>query len=129
MKKPSRAGGKPAKARPHSALKPRGRNAPKPQSNRRSAADDSESEVAQLKRELHEALEQQTATSEVLQVISSSPGELEPVFTAMLANATRICEAQFGNFMLREGRTFRAVAWHGEPDYVEKFAARTLDYS
>jgi class 3 adenylate cyclase len=126
MKKPSRAGRKPAKARPRSALKPRGQNAPKPQSNRRSAADDSESEVAQLKRELHEALEQQTATSEVLQVISSSPGELERVFTAMLANATRICEAQFGNFMLHEGSTFRAVAWHGEPTYVEKLQREPL---
>ena len=126
MKRRSRAGGKPAKARPRSALKPRGRNAPKPQSNRRSAADDLESEVAQLKRELHEALEQLTATSEVLQVISSSPGALEQVFTAMLANATRICEAQFGNFMLHEGSTFRAVAWHGEPTYVEKLQREPL---
>ena len=84
------------------------------------------SEVAQLKRELREALEQQTATSEVLQVISSSPGELERVFTAMLANATRICEAQFGNFMLHEGSTFRAVAWHGEPTYVEKLQREPL---
>ena len=126
MKKPSRAGGKPAKARPHSALKPRGRNAAKPQSTRRSAADNSESVVAQLKRELHEALEQQTATSEVLQVISSSPGKLDRVFTAMLANATRICEAQFGNFMLHEGSTFRAVAWHGEPTYVDKLQREPL---
>jgi GAF domain-containing protein len=62
----------------------------------------------------------------VLQVISSSPGELERVFTAMLANATRICEAQFGNFMLREGSTFRAVAWHGEPTYVEKLQREPL---
>jgi class 3 adenylate cyclase len=71
-------------------------------------------------------LEQQTATSEVLQIISSSPGELDPVFTAMLANATRICEAQFGNFMLHEGSTFRAVAWHGEPTYVEKLQREPL---
>jgi GAF domain-containing protein len=83
-------------------------------------------ENARLLNELKESLEQQTATSEVLQVISSSPGELERVFTAMLANATRICEAQFGNFMLREGSTFRAVAWHGDPTYVENLQREPL---
>src|SRR5262249_12756784 len=57
----------------------------------------------QRTRELSEALEQQTATSEVLRVISSSPGQLEPVFEAMLQNATRICEAKFGTMYLREG--------------------------
>ena len=69
--------------------------------------------------ELSESLEQQTATSEVLRVISSSPGELEPVFQAMLENATRICQAEFGNLLLRKSDvSFRVGAVHGEPDYV-----------
>ena len=115
MKRRSRAGGKPAKARPRSALKPRGQNAPKRQSNRRSAADDLEFEVAQLKRELHEALEQQTATSEVLQVISSSPSDLQPVFESMLENAVRLCEAKFGNIYRCDGDTLHLVATHNTP--------------
>src|SRR5215831_18807636 len=70
-------------------------------------------------RELSEAREQQTATSEVLGVISSSPGELQPVFESMLANATRICEPTFGVLYLFEGNAFRAVALHGPPAFVE----------
>src|SRR5262249_28806556 len=69
-------------------------------------------------RELSESLEQQTATSEVLKIISSSPGELEPVFNAMLANATRICEATFGGLFLLEGAPlFRPVAIHSKKSY------------
>jgi GAF domain-containing protein len=70
---------------------------------------------AGLRNKLAEALEQQTAASEVLRVISSSPGELEPVFRAMLANATRLCEAKFGALYLCEGKGFRAVAMHNAP--------------
>ena len=75
----------------------------------------------QRTRELSESLEQQTATSEVLKVISSSPGELEPVFNAMLANATRICEATFGNLLLREGPVFRSVAVHSTKRHAESW--------
>jgi two-component system NtrC family sensor kinase len=72
-------------------------------------------EVQARTRELSESLERQTATSEVLEVISSSGGTLEPVFDAMLTNAIRICEAKFGNFLLYENGGFRHVMLHGAP--------------
>ena len=76
-------------------------------------------ENTRLLNELRESLAQQTATSEVLSVISSSPGELEPVFNAMLDNAARICEAKLGNLFLLEGTCFRAVAVHGKSYYAD----------
>src|SRR6516162_10103112 len=71
-------------------------------------------------RELSESLEQQTATSEVLKTISSSPGDLQPVFDAMLANATRLCEAKFGALWLCEGDALRAVALNAPPAFAEE---------
>ena len=76
---------------------------------------DLQEQVSALTHELAEARARQTATSEVLQVISSSSGELKPVFDAILANATRICDANFGNLLLLEGDQFRHVALHGAP--------------
>ena len=80
------------------------------------------------KRHLAELLEQQTATSEVLRVISSSPGELEPVFQAILANATRICGASYGVMFLCEGDAFRTAAFHGElaTAFMEQWQKGTL---
>ena len=78
-------------------------------------------ELRQRTDDLSEALEQKTATSEVLQVISSSPGELGPVFNTILANAIRICGAKFGQMFLMEGTNVRLMAHLGVPDALIKF--------
>ena len=84
-------------------------------------------ELRQRTDDLTESLEQQTATSGVLSVISSSPGELEPVFQSMLENATRICHAKFGVLQLYEGRAFRIGAIHNAPPaFAEAMARREL---
>jgi class 3 adenylate cyclase len=81
---------------------------------------DLQEQVAALTRELKEAREQQTATLEVLKVISSSRGELEPVFQIMLENATKLCEASYGTMYLREGDGFRAAARQGHSPALAK---------
>src|SRR6516164_2471895 len=78
-------------------------------------------ENARLLSELRQSLEQQTATADVLGVISSSPGELNPVFKIILENATRICEAKFGTLYLTEGDGYRTVAMHNVPSAFAEF--------
>jgi hypothetical protein len=125
MRRRSRAGGEPVKTRRRKAETLKRRNAPKAVHHRESSAAALNKKVALFKRERDEALEQQTATSEVLKVISSSPGELQPVFNTILENATRICEAKFGNLWLREGgNSFRIAATHGAPPAYREYFNR-----
>jgi signal transduction histidine kinase len=86
------------------------------------------SELRQRTTDLSKALDQQTATSEVLQGISSSPGELEPVLQAILAHATRLCEASYGAMWLKEGDRFRNAAFHGTlpAAYIEQWRSATV---
>jgi two-component system, NtrC family, sensor kinase len=87
---------------------------------------DIEEKLARAQRERDEALEQQRATAEVLRVISSSPGELEPVFQALLENAVRICEANFGGLFLYEGVGLHFAAGHNVPPAFAEVRRRGL---
>jgi signal transduction histidine kinase len=108
---------KPAKAKQTSKAKK------KPARNRRRSVS-KDTEVTRLARELAEAREQQAATSEVLQIISSSPGELEPVFQAILENAARLCEAKFGVLFRLEDGAMRSVASLNVPEPLTEFFKR-----
>ena len=123
MRRRSRAGGEPVKTRRRKTLALKSGNAPKA-AVRRSPPARQETEVGRLTRERDEALEQLTAASKVLEVISSSAGDLEPVFQAMLANAVRICDAKFGNLSLFDGQNMRMTARHNAPREYEELRSR-----
>src|SRR5215472_6893501 len=113
MKGRSRAGSaKPRRRKPAASKRPSGTGTAR---HRGSSAAGLEAKAARLASELSESLEQQTATSEVLRVISSSQGELEPVFRATLEKAVRICEAKFGNVYRWDGDALSLVASHNTP--------------
>jgi class 3 adenylate cyclase len=118
VKRRSTSGRKPA--RNPSVEKPTHTSLTKGLSNRRTSDLSQHTEVARLTRERDEALEQLSATSDVLKVISSSPGDLQPVFDAILEHAIRICEARFGNLFLYDQRSFRTVAMHNAPPAYAK---------
>src|SRR5258708_17658864 len=106
---------KPAKAQHASTTKPKRNNTPTEARPASSTLADLQEQVSALTRELAEAREQQTATSDVLRIISTSPGDVEPVFQAMLESATRICEAKFGMLHRYSGGAFLAQAMVGAP--------------
>ena len=113
-------------AKRRQAVRPTGRKVPtKP---KRVPADvDLKKQIATVERELAEALERQAAASEVLEVISSTPGDLEPVFQSLLENATRVCGAKFGSMLMLEEDVVRQVAFYNVPPaYADAFGMRTF---
>src|SRR5262245_53255593 len=111
---------KPATTRHAKTTRPKRKSTPTAVRRRSSSIADLQEQVTFLARELAETREQQTATSDVLQVISTSPGDLKPVFETMLESATRICGAKFGMLNLYDGDNFRPMAFHNlPPGYVE----------
>ena len=128
MRRRSKAGRKPAKTRRRKAAKLKPRNALKAASRRSPSPASQDTEVARLARELNEALEQQTATSEVLRVVSSFAGDLEPVFATMLENAVHICDAKFGNIYRWDGEALHHVATHNTPSAFADYRRRSPHY-
>ena len=123
MRRRSGSSGEPVKARRRKAATRKRRNGPKAARERSRSIADLQDDLDRRTRERDEAMEQQTATSEVLRVVSSSPGDLQSVFATILENAVRICEAKFGALYLNEGDGFRAMAMHNAPPAYEEARA------
>jgi GAF domain-containing protein len=124
MKRPSRAGGEQIKGRRRKTPEPKRRNAPKAQARSKLSPATEETEVAWLTRELSEERKQRVATSEVLRLLSESHGDLNHLFDTILANATNLCQANFGTLSLCEGDAFRIVAMHDVPPGLAELRRR-----
>jgi hypothetical protein len=118
MKRRSKVRATSAKTRRPKSARLRRQSEPKNATHLASSAAGEKSKIARLSRELNEAREQQTAASEVLQAISSSQGDVQPVFAAMLEKAVRICDATFGNIYRRDGEALQLVATHNTPPCI-----------
>src|SRR5262249_39302609 len=122
MKRRSKAAREPIKGRHRKALKTKSHDASETAS---SSAPVHDAEVTRLTGELNEALVRQAATSEELEVISGSPGDLQRVFAAMLENAISICDATFGNIYRWDGEALHLIATHNTPPAFAEYRRRS----
>src|SRR3954452_9369451 len=119
MSRRDKSAGKPTKTQRRKSLNPGDTAKLTPRG--KASITDADQKIALLEHRLEEALEQQAATSEVLKVISSSPGDMKPVFETILSNALRICEAKFGHLLLYDGERFSATHLHDVPPSYREY--------
>ena len=127
MKRRSKAGGKTAKARRRKAATPKRSVPTKTKPGPQVVTTGDETDVARLTSERDEAQEREKASAEVLRVISTSPGALAPVFTAILDNALHLCEAAFGFVTTYDGKTFQRTAQRGVPHALAAYFDTGMD--
>ena len=131
MRRRSRAGGEPAKARRRKTAARKSRIAPKAVRPRNSSDAGEETKIAQLTRERDEALQQQAATADVLNIISRSTYDLPKVLNTLLDSAARMCEADKGVILRPAGEAnyYVAAAFHHTPEFIESQKGQLLRLS